>query len=171
MAGNVPDYSPKRILEPIDRISEALFGLIMVLAFTGSLSVAQAGRQDIRAMVIGALGCNLAWGLIDAIMYLMGCLADRAKAAAPPGLSRDDWRGAAAVFLIVFLSTLPVVLPFVFLADAMRAMRLSNAVAVAMLFITGYAFGRQIRHRPVWIGLSMVILGSVLVAITIALGG
>jgi hypothetical protein len=33
----------------------------MVLTFTGSLSVADAGRADVRAMLIGALGCNLAW--------------------------------------------------------------------------------------------------------------
>src|SRR5262245_28378312 len=64
--------SSKRPLEPIDRISEVLFGLIMVLTFTGSLSVAEAGHEDIRTMLIGALGCNLAWGVIDGILYLMG---------------------------------------------------------------------------------------------------
>jgi hypothetical protein len=52
---------PRRILDPIDRISEILFGLIMVLTFTGSLSIA-AGRNDVRVMLIGALGCNFAWG-------------------------------------------------------------------------------------------------------------
>src|SRR6187200_353679 len=69
--------SSKRVLEPVDRISEVLFGLIMVLTFTGSLSVAEAGRDDVRAMLIGALGCNLAWGIIDAVLYLMGCLAEK----------------------------------------------------------------------------------------------
>ena len=66
-----------RVLEPNDRISEVLFGLIMVLTFTGSLSVAEAGREDVRAMLIGALGCNLAWGVIDGVFYLMGCLAEK----------------------------------------------------------------------------------------------
>ena len=61
-------------------MSEILFGLIMVLTFTGTLSVAEAGREDIRLMLIGALGCNLAWGIIDAVFYLMGCLADRGRA-------------------------------------------------------------------------------------------
>jgi hypothetical protein len=51
----------RRVLAPIDRVSEVLFGLIMVLTFTGSLSVAEAGRDDVRTMLIGALGCNLAW--------------------------------------------------------------------------------------------------------------
>ena len=72
----------QRVLEPIDRVSEVLFGLIMVLTFTGSLSVAEAGRDDVRAMLIGALGCNLAWGIIDAILYLMGCLAEKGKGLA-----------------------------------------------------------------------------------------
>src|SRR3954469_18809888 len=69
----------KRVLEPQDRISEVLFGLIMVLTFTGSLSVAEAGRDDVRTMLIGALGCNLAWGIIDAVLYLMGGLAERGR--------------------------------------------------------------------------------------------
>ena len=69
----------KRVLDPIDRVSEVLFGLIMVLTFTGSLSVAEAGREDVRMMLIGALGCNVAWGIIDAMLYLMGCLAEKGR--------------------------------------------------------------------------------------------
>src|SRR5689334_24456628 len=70
--------STKRVLEPQERISEVLFGLIMVLTITGSLSIAEAGREDVRTMLIGALGCNLAWGLIDGVMYLMGRLSEQA---------------------------------------------------------------------------------------------
>src|SRR6188508_2080239 len=69
----------KRVLDPIDRVSEVLFGLIMVLTFTGSLSVAESGREDVRAMLIGALGCNLAWGIIDAVLFLMGSLAEKGR--------------------------------------------------------------------------------------------
>ena len=213
--------SSKRVLEPIERISEVLFGLIMVLTFTSSLSVAEAGREGVRTMFVGALGCNLAWGIIDAIMYLMACLTEQARrirtiravreAAAPeeahriiaaalppviapvlqtpelermrlhlnqlpepparPGLSGRDWWGALGVFVLVFLSTFPVVLPFVFKHDVTRALRLSNAVAIVMLFFTGYAFGRCTGHRPWVMGPAMVVLGVVLVAITIALGG
>src|SRR5262245_38301115 len=71
--------SSKRVLEPHERISEVLFGLIMVLTFTGSLSVAEAGREDVRTMLIGALGCNIAWGVIDGVLYLMGCLAEKGR--------------------------------------------------------------------------------------------
>ena len=75
-----PMKPSRRVLEPIERVSEVLFGLIMVLTFTGSLSVAEAGRDDVRTMLIGALGCNLAWGIIDAVLYLMGSLADKGGA-------------------------------------------------------------------------------------------
>src|SRR5678816_4313787 len=78
-AGPAEEGIQKRVLDPADRIAEVLFGLIMVLTFTGSLSVAEAGRDDVQAMLIGALGCNIAWGIIDGVLYLMGCLAERGR--------------------------------------------------------------------------------------------
>jgi len=216
-----PVKSTKRVLEPITRVSEVLFGLIMVLTFTGSLSVAEAGRDAIRTMLIGALGCNLAWGMIDALLYLMGSLAEKGqglmsfravrKASDPQQaqrliadalpsvvasvltpaeleamrlrlqqlpepperarLHKDDWLGAASVFLLVFLSTLPVVIPFIFMQSTLPAMRVSNAIAIAMLFLTGYAYGRLTGYHPWRVGIAMVVLGAILVSITIALGG
>ena len=213
--------SSKRVLDPIDRVSEVLFGLIMVLTFTGSLSVAEAGRDDVRAMLIGALGCNLAWGIIDGILYLMGSLAEKGRGLLmfravrkatdpkeaqrviaealpsvvadvltpteleaiherlkqlpePPAqarLSPDDWRGAVGVFLLVFVSTFPVVIPFIFMRSAGPALRVSNVIAIVMLFLTGYAFGRLTGRRPWLVGISMVVLGSILVGLTMALGG
>ncbi len=213
--------SSKRVLEPYDRVSEVLFGLIMVLTFTGSLSVAEAGREDIRTMLIGALGCNLAWGIIDGVLYLMGCLAEKGKGlltlravrkaaepqkaqqliadALPPAiasilqtaeletmrqrlkdlpeppeqarLGKEEWLGALAVFLLVFLSTFPVVIPFIFMKSAWLALRVSNVIAIAMLFVTGSAFGRITGRRPWVMGISMVVLGAILVGITMALGG
>jgi len=71
----------RRVLDPVDRASEILFGLIMVLTFTVSLNAAEAGRSDVRAMLVGALGCNLAWGIIDAVMFLMGTKGERALAS------------------------------------------------------------------------------------------
>jgi len=211
----------RRILDPMDRISEVLFALIMVLTFTCSFSVAGAGREEVRELVIGAAGCNLAWGVIDAAFYLLGSFsmlgqgilklravtqtADPADAhqiiadslppliasvlssteleqmreklhrlsdlPARPHLRRDDWVGAAAVFLIIVLTTLPVLVPFALIRSAKPALRTSNGIAIVMLFLIGYAFGRHSGHRPLRMGLSMVILGGVLVAITISLGG
>jgi hypothetical protein len=217
-----PDSRPaRRVLEPSDRIAEVLFGLIMVLTFTGSLSVAEAGRDDVRTMLIGALGCNLAWGVIDGFLYLMGSLVARGEGLAalravratedaeaarrriagtlpesvaavlepaelesirlrlrrlpepPPSalLTGGDALGAVGVGLFVFLSMLPVALPFLFFAETARAMRLSNAIAVAMLFVLGAAYGRLVGRSSWKFGLAMVVVGVVLVAMTIALGG
>jgi hypothetical protein len=57
----------KRGSHPFDRGLELLGGVVMVLTFTSSLSVS-ADEADVRAMLVGSLGCNLAWGIIDAIV-------------------------------------------------------------------------------------------------------
>jgi len=67
------------ILNPVDRIMEMLFGLLMALSFTGAVSVAESGREELREMFIAALGCNLAWGLVDAVMYLIRTVVDRGR--------------------------------------------------------------------------------------------
>jgi hypothetical protein len=67
------------VLNPVDRVSELLFGLFMALTFVGAMSVADSGREQIRDMFIAALGCNLAWGLVDAVMYLVRTLTDRGR--------------------------------------------------------------------------------------------
>lgn len=67
------------VLSPVDRVSEMLFGLFMALTFVGAVSVAGSGREEIRAMFAAALGCNLAWGLVDAVMYLVRTVTDRGR--------------------------------------------------------------------------------------------
>jgi VIT1/CCC1 family predicted Fe2+/Mn2+ transporter len=213
-------FADKSVLDPAERISEVLFGLIMVLTFTGSLSIAEAGREDVRTMLIGALGCNIAWGVIDGILYLMGSLAEKGRNltayravrraatpdeaerriadALPPILAsvleRDDlarmrqrlaempepqrarlggsdWWGALAVFLLVFLSTFPIAVPFMVMGNAPLALRVSNGVAIVLLFVAGVAYARVVGRTPWVFGISMVALGSVLASLTIALGG
>lgn len=217
-----PSSKPrKRLLDPIERISEVLFGLIMALSFTCALSAAEAGREDVRTMLIGAIGCNIAWGLIDAVIYLVSNVTQRghglatlralrssagsrqAKAiiadALPPvvaatmsdedyeqmrvklmrindvpeatRLGKSDFLGAAGIFLLVFLSTFPVVIPFIFMTEPTTALRVSNIIALVMLFIAGYSLGRYAQHRPLGMGLGMMFIGTLLVALTIALGG
>lgn len=211
----------RRVLDPMDRASEILFGLIMVLTFTVSLNAAEAGRSDVRAMLVGALGCNLAWGIIDAVMFLMGTKGERAIASrivraiqeAPtvsaahvliadalpsivlPALSavdlerirlhllrlpdnmmdpqpfgRQDYIGAVCIFTLVFLCTFPVVIPFMFLNDASFALRVSNVIAITMLFLTGYTFGNQ-SGRPWRVGLLMVVIGLSLMSVALVFGG
>jgi hypothetical protein len=213
--------SSEPVLQPMERISEILFGLIMVLTFTCSLSVADAGRAEVRALLVGALGCNLAWGIIDAVFYLMDCFGIQGRGiltlrslrqvsspaqvqgliahALPPvlvsvlspsdfelmqqklngiadmpqrpRLNKKDWVGAAGVFLSVVLATVPVAIPFVLISDVKAAMRVSNGIAILMLFLTGYAFGKYAGHRPLSMATAMVLVGAGLVAITIFLGG
>lgn len=69
----------QRVLEPVDRITEVIFGLLMAMTFIGSLSVATSGREEVRTMLIAALGCNLAWGLADAVIYLMRTWTERTR--------------------------------------------------------------------------------------------
>jgi hypothetical protein len=212
--------SRKRLLDPIERSSEVLFGLIMVLTFTGSLRVTGADHDNVNRMLLGALGCNLAWGVIDAVFYLMSCLSARGhnlillrdvqaadaekgrqllndamsddlagvltaqeieavrhrmtelpRRTDHPRLHRSDYLAATGVFLLVFLSTFPVVLPFIFLRNARLALRISNGIAIAMLFFTGWTYGKYAGYRPWHVGLFMVLIGLCMVALTIRLGG
>ena len=217
---NATSQARKRLLDPIERSSEVLFGLIMVLTFTGSLRASGLDHDDVHRMMLAALGCNLAWGIIDAVFYLMATLSQRGhnlvllqdlKAAGPERgrrllidamsddlaavltdteiesvrlrmldvqqnlirlrLSWSDFRAALRVFLLVFLSTFPVVLPFVFMRHPGRALRVSNLVAVVMLFLTGWTYGKYSGRRPWRVGLIMVLIGLLMVGLTIILGG
>jgi VIT1/CCC1 family predicted Fe2+/Mn2+ transporter len=67
----------ERLLEPIDRISEVLFGLIMAVTIVGSQSITSSDQSVARAVTHAAFGCNLAWGLVDAVMYLLRTATER----------------------------------------------------------------------------------------------
>jgi VIT1/CCC1 family predicted Fe2+/Mn2+ transporter len=208
------------VLDPVDRVSEIIFGLIMALSFTGTLSAATADREEIRTIMIAALGCNLAWGLVDGVMYLVALLTERTRnltllrqvrsatatqahaliADALPGrlgtvissealedlrrglaalpeppvrgrLGVDDFAGALGVFLIVVLTTFPVVIPFMLFSEVQLAMRVSNAIALVTLFACGFMLGRYSGGIPWRSGFAMTAIGVVLVGATIALGG
>jgi hypothetical protein len=209
-----------RILEPVERLSEIIFGLIMVLTITGAVSVTSTDRAEIRTMIIAALGCNIAWGIIDAGIYLMAQLGERGRlavmaksvretaepekarsiiadelpepvaavlqpaqydlireklvqspSAVTARLTKADWLGALAVCILVILITFPVVIPFIFMQDVRLALRVSNVVAVALLFVCGVLFARHAGLWPWTTGLVMVGVGVTLVSIAIALGG
>jgi hypothetical protein len=67
------------VLDTVDRVSELCFGLFMALTFVGAVSAATAGEDAGRKMMYTALGCNLAWGLADAAMFLVRTLANRGR--------------------------------------------------------------------------------------------
>lgn len=209
------------VLNPISRISEVLFGLIMVLTFTGAISAANSGRQEVIELLWAALGCNVAWGLVDAIMYLMNTLLERGHAFTVfkkmAGTKNDeaareivkeeihplfsallenneldqlsarlkqlptptkenlltnrDFVAAIQIFLLVFLSTFPVALPFAIFDEVNIAMRASNGVALFLLFIAGYKLAGYAGFRPIITALIYTAIGVTLVIFTIALGG
>jgi VIT1/CCC1 family predicted Fe2+/Mn2+ transporter len=86
-------------------------------------------------------------------------------------LTGRDWLGALGVFLLVFFTTFPVVAPFLLVHGARMALHVSNGVAIVMLAVAGYSYGRYSGQKPWLWSLSMVILGLAMVALTVKLGG
>jgi len=75
----------RRNLDPAARLGEILFGLIMALGITGAVRL---GREeaDNHALFVGIFGCNLAWAVVDGVMYVLTALFERARKAR---LARD----------------------------------------------------------------------------------
>ena len=212
---------PQTLLDPMERVAEIMFGLIMTLTFTCTISIAVTDHVEIRQLLIGAIGCNLAWGLVDATMYLIGVLAqknrnkiifdairnlteaDKARSyiadALPPVIASvieteeldeirnklkhlpdltgnarrtsNDLKKATALCLLVVISTFPVVLPFLFIQDSMIALRVSNLIAILMLFLCGWSVAKYVGYSKWKMSTAMVLIGMILVTITIFLGG
>lgn len=69
----------ERLLDPVDRIFEILFGLIMTVTIVGGLAIATAGRDDVRTVAWAAFGCNVAWGMVDGVMYVIRTMTERTR--------------------------------------------------------------------------------------------
>jgi hypothetical protein len=214
----------RKYLDPASRLGEILFGLIMVLTVTSSagLTVSE-GKEGVRQLLVTAIGCNIAWGIIDAVMYLMDCitvrsgrmrLVRRVQHGLDPeqalGLVRDeiepelqelleeqdadslnrsvlqhvhkarltttrltkeDYYGAIACFWLVLISCLPAAIPFFIFAEPRFALRVSNFLLIALLFLLGRKWGEYAGVSGLAAGLVMVAIGLVLVGMAILLGG
>jgi len=196
----------------------------MVLTCTlGASLIAGFDRDALGRLLIAALGCNLAWAVIDAALYVMGNVFARSRnrrlmqaiRSAPDdsaalaivrdtfeprvgpygrdedrerlyrnlhgmvvrtdalqgGITADDLRGAAAVFVLVLGSALPPAIPFFLIGDPLVALRVSNAVLVALLFIVGFYWSRSIGGDGWRTGLVLMLSGVLLVGVAIAFGG
>ena len=114
------DEERRHLLDPVDRISEILFGLIMAVTIVGSLAIATAGKAEVRTVLYAALGCNVAWGLVDAVMYLVRAATERSRLRT---LGQRIRHGDAASGQALIASSLPDHLePFVG-AQELEAMR------------------------------------------------
>ena len=213
----------RRKLDPADRLGEVLFGLIMALAIIGAVRVGEEA-VDNRGLLIAIVGCNLAWALVDAVMYVLVAVFDRGRRLrllkevqgttsddaalerihgelggtleplVPPetlrgfysevlksvrsgdcpksaGIERDDLLGGVAVALVIMLATLPVVAPYVLIANTTRAVRVSEAIAVGLLFLLGHRWGKIVGSNPWGVGAALTLIGGLLVVLTVLLGG
>ena len=213
-----------KYLDPGDSLGEILFGLIMVLTFTlGAGLTVSEGRHATRTLLIAALGCNIAWGIIDGLMYVMGCLFERSRQARfirkvrstpvaehaialfrreldpkleavtsqeartrlyadmvatarqaeplPTKVTKEDVYGGIASFALVFFTTVPAVLPFLFIDDLHRALRTSNFLLIGLLFLTGWRWAHETTANPWIVGTTIMEFGTLLVVVAIALGG
>jgi len=214
-----------RILDPGEALGEVMFGLIMVLTFTvGARVLTTEDELNATELVWAAVGCNIAWGVIDAVLFVFGTLFYRSQRAqffrrlrmtgdeaaaiaviseefgledqpltanpddrdrlyrsilafaanARPArvrITRADVISAVAVFLLVSATAVPAVIPFLLVDDGYLALRLSNLALVVLLFVAGYWWAHYTDMTPWRCGLSVMLLGVVMVAIAIALGG
>jgi hypothetical protein len=179
------------------------------------------GREEVRITLFSILGCNIAWGIIDGLLYLIGVASDRGRGYAilnlvrlspdrektrsiitevlPPSIAgvmlpgeldtisdrlsklpaesrrrivtKQDWVGALGVFLLVVLSCVPLIIPFLLIHDPLPALRTSNGIAIVMLFFGGYFLAKYAGTPKILTGLLMVTLGAMMVGTTVALGG
>jgi len=222
------DFNMPRIsdaIDPGDALGEVLFGLIMALTFTvGSRLLFSKEGLDVPELIVATIGCNVAWGIIDAVLFVLGtvfyksrrvrvfrqiktagseqdaisalrkefpldsepyvaasadeealyrAMLDLARRGSPAKLrlSMDDLVAAIVVFLLVSATSLPAVIPFFLIDNADVALRTSNFLLIALLFLTGCAWARFSDAKPLHAGMTMTCLGLMLVGIAIALGG
>ena len=211
-------------LDPGSTLGELIFGMIMVLTFTlGARLLGPDEPTDGRELLIAALGCNVAWGIIDAFLYLLGTMHERRRLASVQaavyrsesdkaalallreelndglstlaaresqdafyaaiaagsrrgakvrtGLNAEDFRAASLVFLLVVLTALPAAVPFLLVEDSYVALRISNGVMTALLFLVGYLWGKHVGAKPLVSGLLVMSIGVALVLVAIPLGG
>jgi VIT1/CCC1 family predicted Fe2+/Mn2+ transporter len=60
-------------LSPLERGCEIVFGILMSVSVASATQIGTSGQAGVRELLFAALGCNLAWGMIDAAMYLLQC--------------------------------------------------------------------------------------------------
>jgi VIT1/CCC1 family predicted Fe2+/Mn2+ transporter len=144
---------------------------------TRNLTLLRRVRSAVSAHEAHAIIVDVMPGRLGSVITAEALEDMRQRLAAlpePPArgrLGRDDFLGAFGVFLLVVLTTFPVVIPFMLFSEVTLAMRVSNAIALVTLFACGFALGRYAGGIPWRSGFAMAAIGVVLVAATIALGG
>jgi hypothetical protein len=213
-----------RYLSPADRMAELVCGLVMVLTFTLTAGITIREEEGaVRELLLATIGCNLAWGMIDGVAFVMSRMASRDTASKllrtiqgtadkrtgldllaeefdgafaqgadpaeraelyerihrialkippqPSRIHREDFLGALAILLIDFICTIPAAIPFLIFHDKLTALRVSNALLLASLFVVGNRWAATTHGRPIRTGFAFASVGLVLVGVAILLGG
>jgi hypothetical protein len=101
-------------------------------------------------------------------------VVDQVRQRTPPlrgRVTRADLLGVLVCFWLVFFASLPAAIPFFFIDDPWIALRVSNAVLLALMFYSGYSWAKYTMAKPWLTGACFLLGGLALVAIAIALGG
>jgi len=208
------------VLGPAERVAEITFGVLMAMTMTTAVDIGTDGPTGMRTLIVGALGCNLAWGIVDGVMYLVNAQVERnhrhkvlaelqatadrpefpariahllpdrlaaaltddtidrmrvaARAPHPPlprGWPAAELLAALLICILVFVSTLPLVVPLLLIDEPRVALPVSHGVGVAMLFFLGWRLGGWTGRPPAMSGTLMAAIGVVLAGICVALGG
>ena len=87
----------------------------------------------------------------------------------------NDLKGGLWIFITVFVSLFPVVIPFiVFPSDPILALNISNFIALVMMFVIGLEWGSYAGIqgiRRIGPGIGFLIIGTIIVLVTLYLGG
>ena len=83
----------------------------------------------------------------------------------------EDIGGALLTFLLVMVTAVPAIVPFLFISDRQIALTVSNGLLLGMLFLVGWFWARQARTPPLLSGLSVVLVGMIMVGIAKLFGG
>ena len=86
-------------------------------------------------------------------------------------LRRQDYIAALLIAVLVALTAVPGVLPFLLVPDGYLALRLANLIQVALLFFVGFHWARHTGSHPWRAGLIIVALCVALVIVSVLLGG
>lgn len=71
-----------RRLSAGERLGELLFGLITTLTFTLTAGfIVGEYKEAVRQFLIATVGCNVAWGIIDGGLLVLGRVFDRGRSA------------------------------------------------------------------------------------------
>jgi VIT1/CCC1 family predicted Fe2+/Mn2+ transporter len=139
-----------------------------VLKKLKSITDKAEGRKLLTDELPSVISAILKSEEVDQLQERLVKLEDFPKSAL---INWSELRTAFMILLLVFTCTFPVALPFIFINNTALALRLSNGIALLILFIGGYSVGKYAGFRPFVSGIAILLLGIILVGITMALGG